>query len=76
MAIAGALFTRVYNEKQDARNAALKEQEIRIAQIQTVEKFIPHLTGTEDQKKIAILAVFLGQYRVGHPAGCVASSKQ
>lgn len=57
IAAIGAIFTHVYNLKQNERNEALKQQEIRIAQIQTVEKFVPYLTGSEDQKKIAILAL-------------------
>ena len=53
----GAYFTQVFNNRQNERNAALKDQEIRVAQIQTVEKFIPHLTGTEDQKRLAVLLI-------------------
>jgi S1-C subfamily serine protease len=57
IAAIGLIFTQVYNIKQNERNEALKQQEIRVAQIQTVERFIPYLTGTEEQKKIAILAI-------------------
>jgi len=53
----GAIFTAVYNAKQNERNEDLKQQEIRISQIQTVEKFVPYLTGSEEQKRIAILAL-------------------
>jgi S1-C subfamily serine protease len=53
----GAIFTAVYNAKQNERNEALKQQEIRISQIQTLEKFVPYLTGSEEQKRIAILGL-------------------
>ena len=41
LAIIGGIFTHVYNSKQDERNEALKRQELKVAQIQTVEKFVP-----------------------------------
>jgi tetratricopeptide (TPR) repeat protein len=44
--IAGGVFTYTYNQQQ-----------LRVQEIQTIEKFIPHLTGSEQSKKAAILAI-------------------
>ncbi len=43
---AGGLFTYAYNEQQ-----------LRLQEVQTIEKFIPHLMGSEPSKKAAILAI-------------------
>lgn len=43
---AGGYFTYSYNQQQ-----------LKVQEIQTIEKFIPHLTGTEQSKKAAILAI-------------------
>lgn len=43
---AGWLFTYAYNEQQ-----------LRLQEVQTIEKFIPHLMGSEPSKKAAILAI-------------------
>jgi hypothetical protein len=53
----GLIFTSVYNARQNQRNDDLKKQEIHLAEIQTLEKFMPHLTGDEKSKEIAILAM-------------------
>src|SRR5262249_8156871 len=47
IAIIGVYFTATY-----------KKQEVRLAEAQTIEKFLPHLTGTnESEKKGAILSI-------------------
>jgi hypothetical protein len=46
MACIGAYFTFSFNQQQ-----------LRVQEIQTVEKFIPHLIGDEKQKRAAILAI-------------------
>lgn len=46
MAIIGAYFTYTYNLQQ-----------LKVQEIQTIEKFIPHLIGTEKSKRAAILAI-------------------
>ncbi len=43
---AGWLFTYAYNEQQ-----------LRLQEVQTIERFIPHLMGSEQSKKAAILAI-------------------
>jgi hypothetical protein len=57
IAAIGDIFTHTCNAQQSERNEALKQQEIRIARIRIVEKFVPRLTGSEEQKKIAIFAI-------------------
>jgi tetratricopeptide (TPR) repeat protein len=44
--VMGGLFTYTFNQQQ-----------LRIQEIQTIEKFIPHLMGNEQSKKAAILAM-------------------
>lgn len=44
--LAGGVFTYTYNQQQ-----------LKVQEIQTIEKFIPHLTGSEQSKKAAILAI-------------------
>lgn len=44
--VAGGVFTYTYNQQQ-----------LKVQEIQTIEKFIPHLTGSEQSKKAAILAI-------------------
>lgn len=44
--ITGGWFTYTYNQQQ-----------LKLQEIQTIEKFIPHLTGNEQSKKAAILAI-------------------
>lgn len=46
IAVGGAYFTTVYNQQQ-----------LKLQEIQTIEKFIPHLMGDEKSKKAAILAI-------------------
>jgi len=44
--LAGGVFSFTYNQQQ-----------LKVQEIQTIEKFIPHLTGSEQSKKAAILAI-------------------
>ena len=46
IASGGAWFTTIYNQQQ-----------LKLQEIQTIEKFFPHLTGDEKSKKAAILAI-------------------
>jgi len=46
--VMGGYFTYSYNQQQ-----------LRVQEIQTIEKFIPHLMGNEQSKKAAILAISL-----------------
>lgn len=58
IAIIGLYFTYTYNERQSQRDAALKEQQIQVSQVQTLEKFMPYLLASENEKKIALLAIY------------------
>lgn len=42
---------------QYAQNALLKESEQKILQMQTLESFIPHLVGSEEEKRVALIAI-------------------
>jgi hypothetical protein len=57
IALIGLYFTHVYNEHQSQREAESQKYQTRILEMQTIEKFIPHLTGREEIKKIAPLAI-------------------
>lgn len=46
IAMCGAYFTTIYNQQQ-----------LKLQEIQTIEKFIPHLTSDEKSKRAAILAI-------------------
>lgn len=46
IAMGGAYFTTIYNQQQ-----------LKLQEIQTIEKFIPHLVGDERSKRAAILAI-------------------
>lgn len=46
IASGGAWFTAIYNQQQ-----------LKLQEIQTIEKFFPHLTGDEKSKRAAILAI-------------------
>ncbi len=46
IALGGAWFTAIYNQQQ-----------LKLQEIQTIEKFFPHLTGDEKSKRAAILAI-------------------
>lgn len=55
VALIGFYATNVYNRRQKAVEDRRKDQELVIAQIQTVEKFIPHLSSENEQTKGAAL---------------------
>src|SRR5262245_50269108 len=51
----GFYATNVYNRRQKASEDRRKDQEVLISQIQTIEKFIPHLSSENEQTKGAAL---------------------
>ena len=53
----GTYFTYTYNQKQDALELQAQANQTKILEMQTVEKFIPHLTSDEKTKEIALLAL-------------------
>lgn len=57
IALIGIYFTESYRRIQAKKEAALNEQELKVKEVETVEKFIPFLTGTEVQQEYAILAI-------------------
>lgn len=57
IAALGAYFTHTYQMQQDERSAALRDQELRILRVQTLEQFIPYLKGAEEEKRAAIIAI-------------------
>jgi hypothetical protein len=60
VAAIGGYFTYTYNSSQSARDTAAKDQQNRIAEIQTVGQFMPYLLAPEEHKKqMAIFAISL-----------------
>jgi hypothetical protein len=58
VALIGFYATSVYSRRQKEAEERQKDQEILVSQIQTVEKFIPHLAGGDEQiKSAAIVAI-------------------
>jgi hypothetical protein len=57
IAALGSVLTVLYNWNESNRSAALKKQDQDIARIQTIEKFMPHLNGSEQEKRLAILVI-------------------
>ncbi len=58
VALIGFYATVVYNNRQRVSEGRRKDQELLIGQIQTVEKFIPHLSsGDEHRKAAALIAI-------------------
>jgi Trypsin-like peptidase domain len=55
VALIGFYATNIYNKRQKVSEERRKDQEILISQIQTVEKFIPHLASDNEQSKGAAL---------------------
>jgi S1-C subfamily serine protease len=51
VAILGFWATHVYNRRQQAQAEARKDTELRLNQLQTVEKFLPHLSSTDERMK-------------------------
>jgi hypothetical protein len=57
VALVGLYFTNSYNAQQAARDEMLKAQQLRLAEVELVHKFIPQLNGNERDKKLAIIAI-------------------
>jgi hypothetical protein len=57
IALVGLVFTHSYNERQALRDQVVKEQQLRLAQVELVQKFTPQLTGSATDKKLAIIAI-------------------
>jgi hypothetical protein len=57
VALVGLYFTHNYNEQQAARDEILRTQQIRLAEVELVHKFIPQLNGNERDKKLALIAI-------------------
>jgi hypothetical protein len=55
VALIGFYATNLYNRRQKQSEERRKDQEVLLAQIQTVEKFIPHLSSQDEQIKAAAL---------------------
>jgi hypothetical protein len=55
IAAIGIYFTNVYNERQSKREALLQEQHNKNLQMEILEKYIPHLTGEDEERKRAAI---------------------
>lgn len=53
----GIYVTHTFNEQQGLRNQQAQEHRAKILEMQTLEKFLPHLKGDEKTKEIALLAI-------------------
>jgi hypothetical protein len=53
VALIGFYATNVYTRRQQLSEQHRKDQELVVAQIQTVEKFIPHLSSSDEKIKTA-----------------------
>ncbi|MES2444770.1 MAG: serine protease [Pseudomonadota bacterium] len=60
VALIGFYATGIYNKRQKAAEERRRDQEILVAQIQTVEKYLPYLSGTDEAaKSVALVAISL-----------------
>ena len=64
IATVGGLYTYLNNQRQvellqlqQERDLALKKEQNRVVELQTVEKMIPHLVANEQQKRAALIAI-------------------
>ena len=57
VALVGLYFTSSFNSQQATRDQILKNQQIRLAQVELVQKFVPQLIGTDKERKLAIIAI-------------------
>ena len=57
VAAVGGVFTHLYNERQSQYNEYLNQQNARIAKIEVIEKFMPYLTKSEEDRQNAIIMV-------------------
>lgn len=65
IALGGAWFTAIYNQQQ-----------LKLQEIQTIEKFFPHLTGDEKSKRAAILAISsLGDAKLASKVAAIFASE-
>jgi hypothetical protein len=55
----GVYFTKEYNERQASQQELAKERDYRIAQVELIQKLMPHLNGGEREKKVALIALHL-----------------
>lgn len=55
VALVGGFATQVYNVRQQASEAARRERELAVIQVQTVERFFDHLTSNDERIKEAAL---------------------
>lgn len=53
----GSYFTYTYNERQGIRDTQTEQYKTKILEMQTIEKFIPHLTKNEKSKEYALIAI-------------------
>ncbi len=53
----GIYFTWNYRKIQEEKEAAINLQQLKVKEVEIVEKFIPYLTGTEEQQEYSILAI-------------------
>ncbi|MDB4950559.1 MAG: putative peptidoglycan-binding protein [Gemmatimonadetes bacterium] len=57
IASVGLVFTNCYNMRQADRDSDNRRQQLAVQQVEIVQKFMPQLTGSEDQKKLALIAI-------------------
>jgi hypothetical protein len=57
VALVGLYFTTGYNAQQSRRDEILKAEQLKISQVELMQKFIPQLNGTEKEKKLALIAL-------------------
>lgn len=58
VALIGFYATNVYNSRQREAETNRKDSELLVAQVQTVEKFLPHLSAqNEESKQAALIAI-------------------
>jgi S1-C subfamily serine protease len=55
VALIGFYATNVYNRRQRSSDERRKDQELKVSQVQAVERFIPHLSSKEENTKAAAL---------------------
>jgi hypothetical protein len=51
------VFTHFYNARSLEQTLIMKDNEHKIMQMQTLETFIPHLIGKEEEKEVALIAI-------------------
>jgi hypothetical protein len=56
VAAVGLVVNHAYQERQDARAAILRTQEIQVSRIEVVQSFMTYLTGTDERGRLAAYA--------------------